>query len=461
MNGGGADRRSQAALTASVLTFFVITLDAVVVNVALPEVRRDLGGGITGLQWVVDGYTVMFAALLLSAGALTDRAGARTAMAGSTVVFLASSVVCGFAPGIVALVAARFVQGAAAAVLMPASMALLSGAYPDPAARTRAIGTWAFGAAVASTSGPLVGGLLTEVSWRLIFFLNVPAGAVVLLALAAVPRSPGHSRQVDVVGQLSAVLALGALVFATIEAGTSGFGSRRVIAGFALSALASSVFVAAQVRGRHPLLPSELARSRTVQVAAVIGFAFVVAYYGLPFVESLSLQELRGLSPAQTGLVFLPMMLLGAILTPVSARVAERVGARVLIGGGLLLMTAGLAALAFVPADAPVTAVSALMAVVGLAGPAVIPPATGLLLNAVPEQLTGTAGGIFNTSRQLGGALAVAVFGALVANTAQVLNGLRESLVIAAAVAVAAAVANLLAKPNHNTAAPTGSSRPA
>jgi DHA2 family methylenomycin A resistance protein-like MFS transporter len=442
-------RRTRAALTASVLTFFVITLDAVVVNVALPAVRRDLGGGISGLQWVVDGYTVMFAALLLSAGALSDRIGARTAMAAGTVVFVGSSVACGLAPAISALVVSRFAQGAAAAVLTPASMALLGSAFPDLLARTRAVGIWAFGAAVASTSGPLVGGLLTEVSWRLIFFLNVPAGAAVLLMLALVPRSRGHGRPVDVPGQLSAVVAMGALVFATIEAGADGFGSVQVVVGFVAAGGAALTFVTTQRRGRHPMVPGELARSRTVQVAAVVGFAFVVAYYGLPFVQSLYLQEVRGLSAAQTGLVFLPMMLAGAILTPASARIAEGVGAPALVGGGLLLMTAGLTALALSPSGTPVAAISALMTVVGIAGPAIIPPVTGLLLNAVPERLAGIASGVFNATRQLGGALAVAVFGSLLGGAVHgtvgdgFRTGIRTSLLLAAGVTLLAAATTL------------------
>src|SRR3954454_24538296 len=166
------------ALAAAVLGFFVVTLDAVVVNVALPSIRAGLGGGITGLQWVVDGYTLMFAALLLSSGSLADRIGARRAFGLGMGLFVAASVACGAAPTLVLLVLARFVQGAAAAVIMPASLSLISQAYPDAKRRARAVAIWALGGAVASTSGPVIGGLLTLVNWRLIFFMNVPAGAL-------------------------------------------------------------------------------------------------------------------------------------------------------------------------------------------------------------------------------------------------------------------------------------------
>ena len=180
-----------------------------------------------------------------------------------------------------------------------------------------------------------------------------------------------------------------------------------------------------------------------------VGFAFIVGYYGLPFVMSLYLQQLRGLSSLATGLVFLPMMLVGALLTPFSARLAERLGARRLIGGGLVLMTAGLAILAVAPASTPVWLLAAFMVLVGLAGPLVSPPVTAVLLNSVPGHQAGTASGVFNTSRQVGGALALAaaVFGALLAHPATFLQGLRTSLLLAAAVTLAAAAASRLLQP--------------
>ncbi|MGH3189183.1 MAG: MFS transporter [Streptosporangiaceae bacterium] len=190
--GGGAPggARPGFALAAAVLGFFVITLDAVVVNVALPSIRHGLGGGIAGLQWVVDGYTLMFAALLLSAGAVSDRIGARRAFGAGLATFAAASAACGLAPDLAALIGARFAQGAAAAVMMPASMALLGQAYADPVRRARAVAVWAMGGAVASSSGPLAGGLLTSMSWRLIFFVNLPAVAAALVLLARTQRSP-------------------------------------------------------------------------------------------------------------------------------------------------------------------------------------------------------------------------------------------------------------------------------
>jgi len=436
------------SLAAALLGFFVVTLDAVIVNVALPDIRRELAGGMSGLQWVVDGYTLMFAALLLSAGSLSDRIGARRSFGTGMVLFVLASAACGLAPTLPALVAARLVQGSAAAALMPASMALVSQAYPDPARRARALGLWAMGGAAASTSGPLLGGVLTAVSWRLIFFVNVPAGAAALVLLARAARSPRHSVPFDWAGQVAAVATMGSLTYGAIEAGAAGITAPRVLAAFAVAAVALAVFGLLQVRGRHPMLPLSLFRSRTVSAAVVIGFAFMVGYYGLPFVMSLYLQQLRGLSALGAGLTFVPMMVVGGALNPFTARLAERFGARALIACGLLSMTAGLEVIGLLPATAPVALLSALMILVGLAGPLVMPPVMALLLHAVPARRAGVASGAFNTSRQVGGALAIAVFGTLVASRATFLPGLRTSLLIAACVVLAAAAVSVLIRPS-------------
>ncbi len=441
-------------LVTALLGFFVITFDAVVVNVALPSIRADLGGGMAGLQWVVDGYTLLFAALLLSAGALTDRLGARRAFGAGVFVFVLASAACGLAPSLGGLVAARFVQGAAAAVMMPSSMALLGQAYPDPVKRARAVALWAMGGAIASSSAPVVGGLLTLLNWRTIFIVNVPVGAVALLLLSRTQRSPRRPAPFDWIGQLTAVLAMGGLTFGAIEAGAMGFAAPRVVIAFLVAAMALAAFLLAQARGRHPMVPLDLFRSRNVAVATAVGFAFMVGYFGLPFVMSLYLQQLRGQSALATGVAFLPMMLVGAGLTPFSARIAERFGARTLIMGGLLLMAAGLVILALMPSSAPIVALSGLMVLVGLAGPLISPPITAVLLNSVPDHRAGTASGVYNTSRQVGGALAVAVFGALLANQATFMQGMRLSLLIAAGVALATAVASLRLRPTQGDGPP-------
>jgi MFS transporter, DHA2 family, methylenomycin A resistance protein len=329
--------------------------------------------------------------------------------------------------------------------MMPSSMALIRQAFPDPVMRGRAVAIWAMGGAVASSSGPVLGGVLDLLDWRLIFSINLPVGALALLLLARTQPSPRRHAPFDWIGQLTAVLAMGGLTYGAIEAGAAGFATPRVLAALA-------VFVAAQAQVSHPMVPLDLFRSRTVVITVATGFAFMVGYYGLPFVFSLYFQELRSLSALGTGVMFLPMMLIGAALTPFSARAAERLGRKTLITFGLFLMTVGLVVLGVVPASTPLWVLSVLMILVGLGGPLVMPPVTAVLLDSVPEYRTGTASGVFNTSRQLGGALAVVVFGALLATPATFLRGAHASLLIAAAVLAATAAASLLLRTTTATA---------
>jgi DHA2 family methylenomycin A resistance protein-like MFS transporter len=445
------DRRSaQATLAAALLGFFVITLDAVVVNVALPTIAREFHAGVTGLQWVVDGYTLMFAALLLSAGALSDRIGARRAFGAGLVVFVLASVACGLAPSLGMLVGARFLQGAGAAVMMPSSMALIRQAYADPAARGRAVAVWAMGGAVASTSGPVLGGWLTLLSWRWIFFINVPVGIVTLAFLARACASPRRDAPLDGWGQLTAVVAMGALTYGAIEAGGAGLAAPSVLAALGVAAVALAAFVATQRRGTHPMVPPSLFESPNARIAMAVGFTFMVGYFGLPFVVSLYLQQQRGLTAFQAGSAFLPMMLTGLAVTPFSAHLVERLSARVMIVTGLALMAAGLAAVAVLPGSAPVWQIAALMVLIGMAGPFVAPPVAAVLLNSVPASLAGIASGVFNTSRQVGGALAVAVFGALLARSSTFMAGVRGSLLLAAGVALATALVGLRLRPPYD-----------
>jgi MFS family permease len=247
----------------------------------------------------------------------------------------------------------------------------------------------------------VLGGVLTLVSWRLIFFINVPVGAVALWLVSGIPTSPARRVPFDWPGQVTGVVAMGALTYGTIEAGAVGFTAPRVVTAFALAVLAFSGFLVAEHRAAHPMVPPSLFTAPNVSISVAVGFAFVVGYYGLPFVMSLYLQQQRGMSSLAAGLVCVPMMLTGAVLTPPSTRIAERVGARITVAAGLAVMAVGL--------------------------------------------------GVFNTSRQIGGALAVVVFGAFL-STGNFLGGLRTSLLIAAAVAISTAVPSLWLRPRSGAA---------
>ena len=436
-------RDPRPALAVAVLGFFIVTLDALVVNVALPAIGSDLGGGITGLQWVVDGYTLMFAALLLSAGALSDRIGARQAYGVGLVTFVAASAACGLAPQFGVLIGARLVQGAGAALMLPTTLALIRETYPNARQRARAIAMWSVGAGVASAAGPVVGGLLTLLSWRMIFFINLPVGLVALLLLSRVARSPRRPVPFDRAGQVAAVVGMGTLTYGLIEGGAQGWRAPLVLGALVIAIVALVTFLVAQARGEHPMVPLELFRSRPVAVSVSVGFTFTIGFYGLVFLLSLYFQQLRGLSPLATGAAFIPMTALTFLVTLLTPRAAARFGPRVPMAIGQCLMAVGLLSLCLAVQSAPTWLVSLLTLPVGLGSALAIPTMTALLMGSVPAARAGTASGVLNTCRQLGGALGVAVFGALVAHPETFVQGMQISLVIAAVFLLATTVASL------------------
>lgn len=438
-----ARRRTGMALAAAVLGLFLITMDATIVNVALPTIQSDLGGGQAGLQWVVDGYTLPFAGLLLGAGALADRIGAKRSFGIGVAGFAAASAVCALAPSIGVLIAARIAQGAFAAAVAPASMALVRHTYDDPTRRARAVSLWAMGGGIAAVCGPLLGGVLTTVDWRLIFVVNIPFALATVVLLRAARPSPARRVPFDAVGQLTGLVAIGGLVFAVIEAGAQGLTAIPVLVAAGAAVVSACLFVRRQHRARHPMVPLSMFRSRTVVITVATGFTFMIGFFGQPFVFSIFLQHARGLDAFQTGLVFLPMMICGAALTPFVPLLVERAGPRVPIVGGQILMAASFVGLALVPADVPAWVLAVVMIPVGLTAGFINPPVSAVLLNHVDAHLAGVASGIYNTGRQVGGALAIAVFGILLSGPADLLPGMRACMVIAAALVLTTAGAGL------------------
>jgi DHA2 family methylenomycin A resistance protein-like MFS transporter len=300
--------RSAARLTLllAALGFFLITLDILIVNVALTTIGREFDGSTSGLQWVIDAYTLLFASLLLFAGNLSDRIGAKRAIGWGIGGFLLASVACALAPTLGALIAARAVQGATAAVMLPASMALVREAFPDARERAHALGLWAVGGAVAGAVGPVLGGALTTLDWRLVFAINLPVCVVMLALLTRVAPSPRRPSRFDPVGQVLALVTLVGLVFGLIEGGADGFGTWYVVSALVVAAAALVGFLLVQARGRAPMMPLDLFRSSGMRIALGVGFAFMVGNFGSVFVLSLYLQQHLGLSPLAAGLVFLP-----------------------------------------------------------------------------------------------------------------------------------------------------------
>jgi MFS transporter, DHA2 family, methylenomycin A resistance protein len=417
------------------LGYAVVQLDVTIVNTALSSIGASLGGGVFELQWVVSAYTIAFAALILTAGALGDRIGAKRVFIAGFAIFTAASLGCALSPNALSLIAARAVQGLGAAILVPNSLALLSHAYPDEKARGRAVGVWAAGASLALTAGPLVGGgLIGSVGWRSIFFVNLPIGLVGLWLswryAGETTRAP--QREVDLPGQLAAIAALGALAGAIIEGGASGWTSPLVLAGFAVSAVLAMLFVLQERRAAQPMLPLTLFRHRLFALTSLIGLLVNVAFYGLIFVLSLYFQRVNGWSAFATGLAFLPMM---GVVLPVNLaapRIAERIGAPLTIALGAAVAAGGCLALLTIAPGTSYSAIGLQLVAMGGGLGLLVPPLTSTLLGSVEKSRSGIAAGVLNATRQTGSVLGVALFGSLVGQSDAFMTGAHASLVVSA-----------------------------
>ncbi len=428
-------------LAAMSLGFAVVQLDVSVVNVALRPIGVAFGVGTSSLQWVVNAYTIAFAGLILTAGALGDRVGARRVYLAGFVAFTLASTVCGLAPALAVLVIARAFQGVGAAILVPCSLTLLNHAHPDAAARGRAIGIWAAGASAGLSSGPLIGGvLIATIGWRAIFFINVPIGVIAMaLTVRYAQETPrARSRAVDVPGQVAAILALTLLAGSVIEGGAKGFGAGLVVLGLALAAAAVIAFVLIERQSAEPMLPLHLFRIAAVRKAAVIGVLINIAFYGLIFVLSLFFQQAQGRSALQAGLAFAPMTAVVMAANLVAGRLASGRAARpALVGGAALVGVASLGLLATNAGSSYATLVGPLIAI-GFGLGLIVPIITSALLGAVDRSRSGLAAGTLNTARQVGSVIGVAVFGALAASG--ITRGLHHALLTSAAIAFVVAL---------------------
>ncbi|MET7334543.1 MFS transporter [Nonomuraea sp. NPDC005650] len=431
-------------LATTFMGIFLLNLDAMAMNVALPGIGRAFGAGTAGLQWIVDAYTLMFAALLLSAGALSDRIGASRAFGTGVAAFTLASAACALAPGLGELIAARLVQGSAAAIMLPSSLALVRQAFPDAAERARAIALWTVSGAVAIAAGPVVGGVLSStLSWRAIFVVNLPVGIATLAVLTRAERSPRRATPLDPYGQLTAIVALAALTFGVIDGGEHGFGEPVVLGCLGLAAVAAAAFIMIEARTAAPMVPLDLFRSRTVKVSVVIGFVVNAAFYGLVFVLSLFFQDVLNLSVMAAGLTFLPMMAVIAVANLASARAAARFGPRVPIAVGQAVFALALFGLLWMDAGTGRAVIAAMLIPIGLGLGFAVPSLTAVLLNDIAAHRAGMAAGVLNSFRQTGGALAVAVCGALVADRGEFIVDLRVALCVAAVMLAATTAAAL------------------
>ena len=455
-------------LTLAAVTFglFMIMLDNTIVNVALPSIQRDLGATVSQLEWVVNGYALTFAVLILTGGKLADMLGRRLIFIVGLAVCTASSLACGLAGSEQILIGARVVQGAGAALMNPATLSIIIATFP-PRQRGMAIGIWAGVSASALAIGPLIGGVITEhIGWSWIFFINVPVGllGIVVARLAIVEsRDTSHEQRLDLPGLLASALALFALTYGLIEANTYGWTSPRILSLFAVAAIALAVFVALEIRQRLPMLDLSLFRNRTFAGANAAMMLVALAMFGVFFFVSLFTQNILGYSATQAGATFLPLTLLIVLVAPIAGRLSDRIGSRWLIGSGMTLL--GCSLLLFSRLDQTSTFWSILPGAVvgGLGMGLAMTPATAAAMGSVPVDKAGVGSAVLNSMRQVGGTLGIAVTGAIVASyvtvaptdaryPAEFVTGFQRGLEVAAGVAFAGALLAVLTVRRNNQA---------
>ena len=430
------------------LGVFVTALDNSIVNVALPSIQRDLHLDLAGTAWIVNAYILAYAMLLLTAGRLADVFGRRRVFLVGVAVFTAASVAAGLAQSAAELITARVVQGAGAALLTPPTLAILNHAFREPRARGTAIGIWGAVAALGFAIGPVAGGLITEhLHWMWIFFVNAPAGAAAIVVGARViPEStdPTTSRHLDLVGLTTSALALSSLTYALLNANQRGWGSTVIVCLLAVASASSVAFVIAERRSAAPAVDLRLFRRPAFSGANVAILTFNLGTFGVFLYTSLYFQNVLGYSPLKAGSALLPWILVLIVLGPFTGVLAERVTPRWLIAGGLLVMAGGLALLTGIDEHSTYTDLLPGLVLGGVGGALTI-PLSGVALAAAPVDNSGVASGVFNTAREAGGALGIAIIGAVVTAGGQTgphafAVGYGHGLTVAALLALAAAV---------------------
>ncbi|MGW1750672.1 MFS transporter [Streptomyces sp. NPDC002092] len=434
--------------------YFLVLLDVTIVNVALPRIGSGLGTDIGGLQWVVDGYALALAALMLTSGTAGDLYGHRRVVLAGLVVFGAGSLACGLAPGVPVLVAARVVQGVGAALLLPGTLAIISRAFPDDAARARAIGVWAGTGSLALPAGPLLGGALTEaLGWRAIFLLNVPIVLVALVWSAAIVRESREeqARRLDVPGLLLASLLLLATTYAFIEGGRAGAGAPQVLAAAALAVLAVPALAVVELRrGDEAMLPVPLLRRPAFDAANVVAGIMNMGTLGTLFVLMLFLQSVQDRSALLAGAAVIPLFAPLAVIAPFGGRITSRIGARLPAAAGLLVATAGLALLALAAPHSTYLVLLPAFLLWGIGMGLLTPAVVAAAIAAVPAERSGLASAMNNTARQTGGAIGIAVAGAVAGqpgDETRFVRGFHAVALGAAGLYAAAAVLALLVLP--------------
>ncbi len=404
-------------LGAMCFALFMAMLDNTVVNVALPRISQDLGSGISGLQWIIDGYTLVFATLMLTGGTLGDIMGRKKFFLAGLMVFTAGSLLSALAPSLGVLIAGRGVQGLGAALLMPGTLSILTNTFLDPRERAQAIGIWAGISGLALAMGPVVGGLLVDsFGWQSVFYLNVPIGIVALgVCWFAVPESKSpEGRRLDIPGQILAVIALGALTYALIEANNWGWTSPTTIALFAVTVIGMVLFVLVERASSSPMLQLKFFRNPTFTAGALCAAVMSFGMFGMFFFLSLFFQNVQGYTPLQAGLRSLPNTLMIVAFAPLAGRLVGLIGAKIPLTLGLVLNASSLFLFTRIQVETGYGAIWPLLSLAGFGMAMVMTPMTAAVMSTVPPQRAGMASATTSASREIGGVFGIALLGAIV-----------------------------------------------
>jgi EmrB/QacA subfamily drug resistance transporter len=433
-------------LAAMCFALFMAMLDNTVVNVALPSIQRDLQMSTAGLEWTVNAYMLAFGVLLVTGGRLGDIFGRRRVFLLGVLLFAAASALIGFSQSAAWLVGWRAIQGVGAAFMMPATLSIITNAFP-PQERGKAIGTWAGVSALALAIGPVLGGVLVEhVSWQSIFFINLPvaAGAIAVTLFAThESRDETVVPKVDIAGFATITAGLTALTLALVEATSWGWGSARVIGLFVLAAAGLAAFARVERRVRVPMVDFSFFGSRTFLGANIVAFIVSFAMLGMFFFLTLYMQNVLRYSPLEAGIRFLPTTLMVIVIAPIAGRWTDRIGPRPLMTAGLALVTASLLWQSFLT---PQTGFGFLLpgfVLMGIGIALVMSPMSTAAMNAVDQSKAGVASGVLAMNRMIGGVLGVAVLGTFIGHTtsqADFVNSLGQGLLIGSFVAAAGAI---------------------
>lgn len=427
----GTRARPRLVLAICCMSLLIVGMDTTIVNVALPSIRHDLHASVSALQWTVASYTVVLASLLMLGGSTADRVGRARVFQWGLALFTLASLACSLAPGIGWLIGARALQGVGAAMLNPVAMSIIRNTFENPRERAQAIGIWGAVVGVSLALGPVVGGLLVPLSWRAVFLVNIPIGlAAIALTARFIPESRApRARRVDPVGQVLVIVALASLTSAIIEGPSLGWGSPPIVALALLAAIALVTLGRYELRRTEPLIELRFFASRPFTAATVIAVAAFAAFAGFLFVNTLYLQEVRGLSPASAGLCTLPMAAMTILCSPISGRVVGTRGVRwPLVVGGLGLGV-GSVMLVSLSADTSLGWLLAAYCVFGAGFGAINPPITDLAVSGMPASQAGVAAAVATTSRMVGQTLGVAIIGAVA--TAGVTHSMSDELATA------------------------------